>query len=199
MAKKSGIRDPLRGYIGGPWALLAMVVLSVGGLIWAALRKWHVRRHAPVTVPELDMERFSGLWYEIARFPHRHQRGCVGSSATYVPLEGDRVVRVINRCRLGTLDGPEKVVKGKAWVTDPEEPGKWKVRFFWPFTADYWVVELTGDYKYAVVSTPDRNRLWILSREPRMSERLYDELVSGLEASGFDTTKLVRTTQPEQA
>ena len=152
----------------------------------------------PQTVDTVDVERYMGVWYEIAKFPVVFQRGLVGITAEYI-LEEDGRIRVINRGLKGAFDGEESSIKGYATTPNPEEPAKLRVRFDpFPvslFPGDYWIVELDEEYAYAVVSGPSRNMLWILSRTPSMAESQYEGIIQGLEERGFDMTKIQRTPQ----
>jgi apolipoprotein D and lipocalin family protein len=143
-------------------------------------------------VPWVDLERYAGTWYEIARLPNSFQIGCVGTKATYTLLEDGRV-GVINECRKGSMEGPLDRVQGTARVADPKTNAKLKVSFFWPFYGDYWVIELGDDYQYAVVGHPSREYLWILSRRPQLDEGLYGRIVERLGRLHYDTGKLQRT------
>jgi len=145
-------------------------------------------------VPYVDLKRYIGTWYEIARFPHRFQEGCVGSNATYTLLE-DGKIGVLNQCHKGSLNGEISSVQGKAWVTDTKTNAKLKVRFFWPFTGDYWIIDLEENYEYAVVGHPNRQYLWILSRTPEMDEALYDRILKKLRYQFYDVTRLIKTPQ----
>jgi len=150
-------------------------------------------------VPSVDLERYQGLWYEIARYPNRFERGCVGATAEYT-LKDDGTVRVINRCRTETLDGPLQEAKGKAWVVDPQTNARLKVRFFWPFTGDYWVLDLGDDYSYAVVGDPCRRYLWILAREPALEPALREAILERIAEQEYDPSHLVwppQRAQPE--
>jgi apolipoprotein D and lipocalin family protein len=144
----------------------------------------------------VDLQRYIGTWYEIARFPHRFQEGCIASKATYT-LREDGKVDVLNQCRLEKLDGKEKSAKGKAWIVDKKTNAKLKVSFFWPFSGDYWIIDLGENYEYAVVGHPDRTYLWILSRTPTMKIDLYAELIKRIKSKGYDTEKLLKTPQLE--
>jgi apolipoprotein D and lipocalin family protein len=145
----------------------------------------------PEVVPQVDLTRYIGRWYEIASFPQRFQKGCTDSRAEY-RLRDDGKIEVLNSCfRNGKVD----TAKGKAWVVDKNTNAKLKVSFFWPFRGDYWIIDLGKDYEYAVVSAPSRKYLWILSREPRMDEDQYTKLVRRLKERGFDIAKLNRTPQ----
>ncbi len=145
-------------------------------------------------VPHVDLKRYIGTWYEIARFPHRFQEGCVGSRATYTLLE-DGKIGVLNQCHKGALDGEISSVRGKAWITDPKTNAKLKVRFFWPFTGDYWIIDLGENYEYAVVGHPSRDYLWILSRSPEMDELVYNRILQKLRDQFYDVGKLIKTPQ----
>jgi apolipoprotein D and lipocalin family protein len=147
------------------------------------------------TVAALDLNRYSGTWYEIASIPQRFQRGCFATQATYTP-KANGVVEVFNQCRKGALDGKVSRIRGKAWRPDRKEPGKLRVQFFWPFSAKYWVIDLGENYEYAVVGHPNRGYLWILSRTPTMDERLYDELLARAKDLDFDISRVEKTPQP---
>ena len=142
----------------------------------------------------VDLERYMGTWYEIARYPHRFQEGCVGTTATY-SLRDDGKVDVLNQCYKGNVDGELKKAHGKAWVVDSGTNAKLKVSFFWPFTGDYWIIDLGERYEYAVVGHPDRRYLWILSRSPEMDDQLYNNIIEKLKTQSYDTGKLIRTIQ----
>ena len=92
-------------------------------------------------VPRVDLNRYLGTWYEIALFPQRFQEGCVATQATYTLLEDGRI-GVLNQCRKGGFEGNLSTAKGKAWVVEKETNAKLKVRFFWPFSGDYWIIDL---------------------------------------------------------
>ncbi|BDG05621.1 lipocalin family protein [Anaeromyxobacter oryzae] len=152
------------------------------------------RLHLPPlqTVPHVDLGRYLGTWYEIASFPQSFQRGCTATTATYT-LREDGDIDVVNRCRQGSPDGPEKVARGRARVVDRATNAKLEVSFFRPFWGDYWIVELGDDYGHAVVGHPGRDYLWILSRTPSMSPELYRSILGRLSAQGYETARLVRT------
>jgi apolipoprotein D and lipocalin family protein len=170
------------------WILIPAVLLACASLKEPSAPPLEV-------VPYVDLKRYIGTWYEIARFPHRFQGGCVGSRATYTPL-GDGKIGVLNQCHKGSLDGKISSVQGKAWVTDTKTNAKLKVRFFWPFTGDYWIIGLGENYDYAVVGHPSRNYLWILNRTPEMDEALYDQILRKLRGQFYDVSKLSKTLQP---
>jgi apolipoprotein D and lipocalin family protein len=145
-------------------------------------------------VASVDLKRYTGDWYEIARFPHRFQEGCVGSRATY-SLRDDGMVTVLNQCYEGSFSGKLRTAKGKAWVVDEQTKAKLRVSFFWPFSGAYWIIDLGKDYEFAVVGHPDRTYLWILSRAKTMDEKTYREILGRLEVQGYDTARLIRSVQ----
>jgi apolipoprotein D and lipocalin family protein len=146
------------------------------------------------TVAHVELGRYVGTWYEIASFPQRFQAGCTGTTATYaVRQDGD--IDVLNRCRLGSLDGEEKSAKGRARLVDRATGAKLEVSFFRPFWGDYWIIDLGEDYQYAVVGHPGRDYLWILSRTPTMADPTYRGILSRLDGQGYQTSRLVRTLQ----
>jgi len=146
-------------------------------------------------VPRVDLQRYLGTWYEIATIPQKFQKGCVGVTAHYA-LRADGDIDVVNVCRKGTLDGKVSSVRGKAWVVDKMTGAKLKVRFFWPFAGDYWIIELDRDYQWAVVGHPGRSYYWILSRTPQMDPAVYEELIRRAAAKGYDTSRIKKTLQP---
>lgn len=145
------------------------------------------------TVKELDLEKYSGTWYEIAAFPQRFQKGCHCTTATYTMTNKNYII-VENRCKKNGVDGKESYIKGKAFLSGPDQ-AKLKVQFFWPFKGKYWIIDLADDYSFAVVGHPNREYLWILSRTPQLKDKIYDEIVSRLKEKNFDVSKLRKTVQ----
>jgi len=147
------------------------------------------------TVPYVDLNRYLGRWYEISSFPQRFAKGCTATRATYTAVKEGRI-EVLNECHLNSLDGELKQAQGYAKVVDTESNSKLKVTFFWPFFGDYWIIDLGANYDYAVVGSPDREYLWVLSRNTTMDETTYQEILSRAQAQGFDVTRLVKMLQP---
>lgn len=145
-------------------------------------------------VDNVDVERYMGRWYEIARYPNAFERGCVGVTADYT-LRRDGRVDVLNTCRVGSLEGNVRAIEGVARVVDRRTNAKLAVTFFWPFEGPYWILELGRDYEYAVVGEPGRKFLWVLARNPIMDEGLLDEIVSRLPQKGYDPDRLQRVLQ----
>lgn len=165
------------------WFILFCAILLLASTIGCSSAS---ERSTVETVDHVDLARYAGKWYEIARLPARFQEGCENSSADY-SLEGGGV-RVVNRCFRA---GVESVAEGNAKVVDAATNSKLKVSFFWPFYGDYWIVELGQDYEYSVVSDPERKYLWILSRTPAMDSHKLAAIVARLKKAEFDTDRLI--------
>jgi apolipoprotein D and lipocalin family protein len=146
------------------------------------------------TVPYVDLEKYSGKWYEIASYPQRFQKGCHCTTAEYTPTENGYVI-VENKCNKDSINGKETSIQGKAYITKNSGNAKLKVQFFWPFRGKYWIIDLAEDYSYAVVSHPNKKYLWILSRTPQMEEKVYDAILQKLKVQEFDLEKLQKTIQ----
>jgi apolipoprotein D and lipocalin family protein len=149
-------------------------------------------------VSSLDLSRYAGLWYEVARLPNRFEKKCVADVTAQYSLLPDGRIQVVNRCR--KADGEITEAKGVAQRAEKNGPNsRLKVRFapsflsFLPFVwGDYQVIDLAPDYSSAIVGEPGRQYLWILSRTPQMDESTLRELTERAAAQGFDVSKLVR-------
>ncbi len=169
-----------------------ILVLFISMLLISACHLMDTNNMSSLQVVEyVDLERYSGKWYEIARYPHKFQEGCVGTQATYT-LIGDRL-SVLNECYEESQPGKVRSAKGRAWVVDRETNAKLKVSFFWPFSGDYWIIDLGDNYEYAVVGHPKRKYLWILSRTRELRDTSYERILNRLENQGYDTSKLLKT------
>lgn len=147
--------------------------------------------HAPLeTAQNVDLEKYLGKWYEVARLPFREESGCRNTSAEYSKND-DGSIRVFNKCL--KADGETEDVEGKAEVVDKTTNAKLKVTFFWPFSGDYWILHVDENYQYALVGTPSREYMWILSRTPQLDDVVKNQLVEIAQSRGFDTTKLIYT------
>lgn len=148
-------------------------------------------------VKELDLQRYLGTWYEIARYNHRFERGLVGVTANY-SIRGDGKIKVINSGYKNGLDGKFSKATGKAYIPDLErEPAKLKVSFFWNFYGDYFVLDLDEDYQWAVIGSSSDKYLWILSRVPQLEPDIYDELIEKIKQRGYNVTKLIKVDQKD--
>jgi apolipoprotein D and lipocalin family protein len=146
------------------------------------------------TVQSVDLNRYLGTWHQIAFFPTRFQGKCkIDTTATYGLLPDGRI-SVRNECT--RPDGKRKSIEGSARVVDKGSNARLKVKFFWFAPAgDYWIIELDPDYQVAVVGAPDRNYLWILSRTPRISRSLYENLLARVAAQQFDVKRIELTSE----
>jgi apolipoprotein D and lipocalin family protein len=142
--------------------------------------------------PRVDLTRYAGAWYEIARLPNRFQRVCASDTkATYTLGKGGKIA-VLNECR--AADGRVTSAKGTARLASKTGPNtKLKVTFFWPFYGDYWIIDLDPDYRWAVVGEPGRKYFWILARDRHIEQSLFDQIVARATAQGYDLTNLLRT------
>jgi len=172
--------------------LLSALAVVVAGLYIVSCR---AKTRLPLaTVHKVDIHRYLGTWYEVARYPNSFERNCVGVTATY-SLRNDGLIKVYNHAHLYRLDGKQTAVTGKAKIADTTSNAKLRVSFFGPFYADYWIIALGDEYEYAVVSEPSRNYLWILSRTPQMDVQRYQHILAALSGQGFDISRLVITPQ----
>lgn len=146
------------------------------------------------TVPNVDLNKYVGKWFEIASFPQRFQKNCHCTTAEYTATDKGYVI-VENTCNKGSIDGKQSYIKGKAFVVENTGNAKLKVQFFWPFKGDYWIIDLADDYSYAVVSNPSKKYLWILSRTSKMDAAVYQQIIARLKEKGFDLTNLKMTEQ----
>lgn len=150
----------------------------------------------PEPVAWVDLDRYLGTWWEIARYPNRFEKVCVEDvTATYSPGE-DGTIRVVNRCRRAD-GGVEEAIGTARRAGGPSDP-RLEVRFapawlsFLPFVwGDYWILDLDEDYSLAAVGSPSREYLWILARDPIVPPGRLQDLLSRLRNKGFDTSKLI--------
>jgi apolipoprotein D and lipocalin family protein len=145
-------------------------------------------------VESVDLNRYLGKWYQYAYVPSSFQplEGAL-STAEYSLLPNGKI-SVVNT-NYEDWDGTRirKVAKAKAWVVDPSN-AKLKVSFFWPFTGNYWIIDLDSEnYSYAVVGEPGLNYVWFLSRSPLMDPERYEQLKARVADQGYDISKVVET------
>lgn len=170
---------PLMAVAAAVFTLLASCVFSPHGSDMLAVQ----------TVAHVDLNRYVGLWYEIGRYPNSFQKGCRDSTAMYT-VRPDGEIDVLNSCR-DERDNKLREAKGRAWVVDKTSNARLKVTFFWPFRGDYWIIDLGREYEYAVVGTPNRQYLWILSRTPEMHPDVLAKILENIDKQGFDRDKLL--------
>lgn len=148
---------------------------------------------APVTsMASVDLVRYGGKWFEIASFPMFFQRNCIADTTAEYALAAGGGITVHNRCR--TKSGFDEAT-GKATVVEGSGNSRLEVSFFWPFKADYWILGLDPDYRWAVVGNPNRRYLWVLSRTPQLPPALLEAALASAVAQGFDLSQLRYTAQ----
>ena len=180
-------------------AVAALAVLAAVALPVAVVRAEPRSSVEVRSVAFVDLDRYVGDWYEIARYPNRFQRSCLGDVRASYARRPDGRIDVVNRCR--TADGAIEA-RGVARVVDERTRSQLKVRFapgwlsFIPQVwGDYWVIGLGDDYSWAVVGSPDHDYLWILSRTPRLDDDRAAAARSAARANGFDLDRLQPTEQ----
>jgi apolipoprotein D and lipocalin family protein len=148
---------------------------------------------APVmTVPQVDLTRYLGRWYEIGSFPMFFQRKCIADTTADYAAREDGSITVRNRCR--TEDGFIEA-EGKARTVADSGNARLKVSFFWPFSSDYWIIGLDADYRWAVVGNPDRSYLWILARTPVLAPAQLERAKAAAQGQGYDLSQFRMTPQ----
>lgn len=147
----------------------------------------------PQPAKSVELSRYLGKWYELARYEQGFQKDCEGVTADYA-LREDGMISVLNRCR--KPDGKISDAKGRAKIVDPATNAKLKVSFFGPFFGDYWVLDRADDYSWAIVGEPSGRYLWILSRDSNPGQARLDKLIGRARALGYDTSMLRITQQP---
>lgn len=175
------------------WLLIPALLISLI-ILFLLMTATNNQAQTLQTVPNVDLKKYAGKWYEIASYPQYFQKGCHCTTAEYTISEKGYVI-VENRCNRNSVTGKQSYIKGKAFVEEGSGNAKLKVQFFWPFKAKYWIIDLANDYSYAVVSHPNKKYLWILSRTPKMEDTVYQKILLRLKENGFDLAKLKITKQ----
>ncbi|HBS49412.1 MAG TPA: lipocalin [Rhodobacteraceae bacterium] len=180
----------------------AAVLATAMGAFTARAESYRDRSVDMAVEGALDLERYAGTWYEIARFPNEFEENCAGVTAEYA-LMPEGGVGVTNTCRKGTLDGPVEQAEGEARVA---APGRLEVRFapewlsFLPMVwGDYWVLAVSENYTVAVVGSPDGETGWVLAREPQIPEAEYEAALGVLRQNGYDISAIERVPQFDSA
>jgi apolipoprotein D and lipocalin family protein len=170
--------------------------MASGLLVWAAAMGTARAELAPLkTVPSVDVPRYMGTWHEIAKYPNWFQKKCASSTQATYTLQANGQVQVLNRCKTDKGEWSEALGAARQ-IGGPTSP-QLKVRFapewlsFIPMVwGDYWIIDLDPDYQWVVVSEPQREYLWILSRTPQMPAATYQALLGKLDKLGFDLKKI---------
>jgi apolipoprotein D and lipocalin family protein len=175
-------------------SLLAAIILAVT----AGCAQQPVSRDPAIPLPtaaSVDLDRYLGRWYEIARLPNGFEKDCEGVTADYA-WRGDGLIEVVNTCRVGSTDGPVKTAIGRARIVDRESNARLEVSFFGPFWGDYWILHLAEDYSVSLVGEPSGRFLWILARTPKISDAARTAALNRLREYGYDVSRLYFPAQP---
>lgn len=171
-------------------------ILFLTTILLTSIMSTHAQNIDKRTVEKVDIQRYMGKWYEIARYDHSFERNLEGVTATY-RLKSNGMIEVINSGYKNSLSGKFSKAVGKAKIPNPKEPGKLKVSFFLWFYADYFILELDEvNYSYVLIGSSSDNYLWILSRTPQLPKATLDMLLAKAEKRGYDTSKLIYVKQP---
>jgi apolipoprotein D and lipocalin family protein len=184
-------RQMARREFGGRMVLsLGLFLLSsLSWLLWRNQRQANEAKNSLKTSPDLDLHRFAGKWFEIARLPGKHQN-VAGMTLTYT-VNTDHSLDLVCAYHDHTLEGPEHLEHRHIRMAEANH-ARFKKQLFGPFSTDYWVLEVGKHYQYAVLGTPSRKHLWILSRRPEIDERLYQSILERMQIQGFAIDRLMR-------
>lgn len=174
--------------------LAAISVFAISGFAQKA------NENALQTVSSVDLKQYSGKWYEIARYPNKFQDQCVGNTAATYTIKKENKIEVLNECV--TEKGVVDKAKGEARIVDKNTNAKLEVRFAPKFLSfisavwgDYWIIDLDENYKYAAIGDPKREYFWILSRDPKIDDATYQNILRRAETKGFNPAKVIKTPQ----
>ncbi len=152
------------------------------------------------TVQNVDLKKYSGKWFEIARYENKFQKKCVGNTTATYSIKENNKIEVVNECL--EKDGDVKKAKGKARIADEKTNAKLEVRFAPSFLSflpqvwgDYWIIDLDEDYQNVAIGDPKREYFWILSRKPEMDDAAYQAILRRAEEKGFNPAKVYKTPQ----
>ncbi len=160
------------------------------------------KKENPTTVQSVDLNKYAGTWYEIARYPNKFQKQCLSNVTAEYVIEKDGDITVINKCK--TLSNSFDEAKGEARIKDKRTNAKLEVRFAPKFLSfipkvwgNYWILDLGKDYDYALVGSPDRKYLWVLSRTKQIESAKYENMMVIAKQEGFNPDKLIKTQQTQ--
>lgn len=179
---------------GRKWSCMKRLLLAAAlCLLTGCSANYRDQSVEVMTEPTLDLERYAGLWYEVARFPNFFERGCVAATAEYTPRPDGRIT-VLNSCRDGALDGELKQAEGVARIAG-DNPARLEVSFtpYIPFAwADYWVLDIDPDYTVAVIGSPGGGLGWVLARDRALPPARVDAALQVLARNGYDISQVER-------
>ncbi len=143
----------------------------------------------PQTEQHIDVPRFMGMWYEIARLPYAPQRDCAAFASRYEQIN-DEEFGIVNYCWHKSANGPMRKTRAAAFLDIAESAAKLKVQLKWPVWNDLWILYISEGYEHALLGTPDRKHLWLLSRTPSINVESRTRLLEWAESEGFDTAEM---------
>lgn len=146
------------------------------------------------TVDHVDLERYMGDWHVLGTIPWFVEKNNVGTMDIY-RMRPDGRIDVTYAFHKKSLDAPRQEMKAVARVVDTKSNAEWRVRFLWPFEAPFLVIDLAPDYRFTTIGYPDRSLIWIMGREPQVSEEDYARLLENAAAQGYDVSRIVRVPQ----
>jgi len=146
------------------------------------------------TVEYVDLNRFMGDWYVIANIPTFIEKDAYNAIESY-RLDDDGTVAATFRFNKGSLDGPLKEYHPRGFITDKKSNAVWGMQFVWPFKAEYRIIFLSDDYSRTVIGRSKRDYVWIMAREPAISDEEYDAILGFLQEQGYDIKRLQKVPQ----
>lgn len=180
-------------------AAILPALLLISGTI-SAQKTNSANQTKAATVATVDLNRYSGKWFEIARYSNKSQKNCIGNTTMTYTLKEEGKLGVLNECL--KKDGTVIDAKGEGKIVDKATNAKLQMRFAPGYMAflstswdDYWIIDLDEKYQYAAVGDKKRENLWILSRSPKLSDAAYQNILRRVEALGYKPGKLVKTPQ----
>jgi apolipoprotein D and lipocalin family protein len=181
-----------------PMALSKASSALLLALVVAGCASGPVGNHSvPEPAKAVEIDRYVGRWYELARYENRFEQDCEGVTADYT-ARPDGVIDVVNTCRRGAPDGEVGTAEGRAEIVPGSNGAKLEVSFFRPFYGDYWILDRGEDYDWAIVGEPSGTYLWILSRDPTPGQAVLDRHLQRAQELGYDLS-LVRLVQQPPA
>jgi len=169
-----------------------MDVFKVSGILCSIFFLWGCQTMKPIhTVESVDLKRFMGDWYVIASIPTFIETDAFNAVESY-KLAEDGTIETTFRFNKGGFDGPEKAYKPRGFIEDRQSNAVWGMQFIWPFKAEYRIIYLSDDYERTIIGRTKRDYVWIMARQPSISEEDYGRLVKFIEEQGYESGKLRR-------
>jgi apolipoprotein D and lipocalin family protein len=163
-------------------------LLMLLGLLLSAVQT--TAAQSPSAVPNLDLNRYMGIWYEVGRLPNKHEKQCVSDAIVLFALaDKPHRFQVVNSC-VGR-DGHSNIRNANGKPADKTGDGKLKVSYTWPFSAKYWVLAVDPAYEWVLVGSPNHKLLWILSRTATLESQVLANIEAKATAEGFATSKII--------